>query len=39
MGRGRPLVTAPYHQEGGATIYHANALEVLRTLADPGQRA
>jgi site-specific DNA-methyltransferase (adenine-specific) len=25
---------APYHHEGGATIYHANALEVLRSIPD-----
>jgi len=25
---------APYHQEGGSTIYHANALEMLRSIPD-----
>jgi site-specific DNA-methyltransferase (adenine-specific) len=25
---------APYHQEGGSTIYHANALEMLRFIPD-----
>ncbi|MGP8209757.1 MAG: DNA-methyltransferase [Acidimicrobiales bacterium] len=28
------MVIAPYHHEGGATIHHGNALEVLRSIPD-----